>query len=151
MRTCLKMEITGGEDEWRDHTGQRSLMRRAFSTNWVNMDWHYQGTSSILPRTHRHTQGKNSKQNVRQHLTLFLRFVSRYDTASWLSQPQLASYSSCGSPSAYPQQGYPGPAGFSPCVRQDSNRYPPYWPPDSEYHHQPSTTTHEPAPLVLQW
>lgn len=53
---------------------------------------------------------------------------SRYDTASWLGQSQIA-YSSCSTPS-YAQQGYPS-AAFSACgVRQDSSRYPSYWPPD---------------------
>ncbi|KAF5284869.1 hypothetical protein FQR65_LT13385 [Abscondita terminalis] len=54
---------------------------------------------------------------------------SRYDTASWLGQSQIA-YSSCSTPTGYTQQGYPS-AAFSACgVRQDSPRYPSYWPPD---------------------
>ncbi|KAK9737138.1 Forkhead domain [Popillia japonica] len=58
---------------------------------------------------------------------------SRYETSSWLGQTQLA-YSSCGSPAAYTQQGYPPPAPFSPCsMRQDGSRYPAYWPPETDY------------------
>lgn len=74
---------------------------------------------------------------------------SRYDTTSWLGQSQIA-YSSCGTPAAYTQQGYPT-AAFSSCgVRQDTARYPPYWPPDSEYpgpHNSPPADSQ----LLLQW
>ncbi|XP_018574712.1 forkhead box protein L2-like isoform X2 [Anoplophora glabripennis] len=78
---------------------------------------------------------------------------SRYETA-WLGQSQLAaSYSSCNS-GAYAQQGYPSPTAFSPCgVRQEAAaRYPPYWPPDSEYspggpHNSPPAADQ----LLLQW
>lgn len=54
---------------------------------------------------------------------------TRYDTSSWLNQAQLG-YTSCGTPAAYPQQGYPPPTAFSACsMRQEPSRYPPYWPP----------------------
>lgn len=75
---------------------------------------------------------------------------SRYDTASWLGQSQIA-YSNCGTPSAYSQQGYPS-AAFSACgVRQDTTRYPPYWPPDSEYHPGPHNSPPADPQLLLQW
>ncbi|KAK5646452.1 hypothetical protein RI129_004916 [Pyrocoelia pectoralis] len=73
---------------------------------------------------------------------------SRYDTASWLGQSQIA-YSSCSTPS-YTQQGYPS-AAFSACgVRQDSSRYPSYWPPDSEYSGPHNSPPADPQ-LLLQW
>ncbi|KAJ8926736.1 hypothetical protein NQ314_020853 [Rhamnusium bicolor] len=75
---------------------------------------------------------------------------SRYET-TWLGQPQLASYTSCNS-GGYPQQGYPSPA-FSPCsVRQEAAaRYPPYWPPDSEYSPGPHNSPPADPQLLLQW
>lgn len=74
---------------------------------------------------------------------------SRYD-ASWISQSPLA-YSSCPAPAGYPQQGYPPPATFSPtCMRQEAARYPPYWPPDSEYAGTLTSTT-DPQLLALNW
>lgn len=74
---------------------------------------------------------------------------SRYDT-TWISQAPLA-YSSCPSPAGYPQQGYPPSAAFSPtCMRQDAARYPPYWPPDSDYTSTLSSTSTD-TQLLLQW
>ncbi|XP_068903977.1 forkhead box protein L2-like isoform X3 [Tenebrio molitor] len=71
---------------------------------------------------------------------------SRYDTATWLGQSQLASYTSCNSAGGYSQQGYPSAAAFSPCgVRQEAAaRYPPYWPPDmvTTVKEEPSSPTY---------
>jgi hypothetical protein len=78
---------------------------------------------------------------------------SRYDTATWLGQSQLASYTSCNSAGGYSQQGYPSAAAFSPCgVRQEAAaRYPPYWPPDSEYPPGPHSSPPADPQLLLQW
>ncbi|KAF5288980.1 hypothetical protein FQA39_LY03859 [Lamprigera yunnana] len=75
---------------------------------------------------------------------------SRYDTAaSWLGQSQIP-YSTCSTPTAYTQQGYPT-AAFGACgVRQDSPRYPSYWPPDSEYSGPRNSPPADPQ-LLLQW
>lgn len=75
---------------------------------------------------------------------------SRYEN-TWISQTPLA-YTSCPSPAGYPQQGYPPPAAFSPtCMRQEAARYPPYWPPDSDYTASLATAQSDPQQLLLQW
>ncbi|CAH0556659.1 unnamed protein product [Brassicogethes aeneus] len=78
---------------------------------------------------------------------------SRYDAASWLGQPPLATYTSCNTTPTYQQQPYATPTPFSSCsVRQDApGRYPPYWPPDAEY--SPSSHSSPPSDpqLLLQW
>lgn len=76
---------------------------------------------------------------------------SRYDSP-WLGQSLPASYTTCNSPAAYPQQGYPPPAAFSPCnVRQDAAARYPYWPPDSEYSPGPHNSPPADPQILLQW